>query len=181
MVSKVMEQRFDELFQSLDTNGDGFIDVSDFEAVLTGLAARRGFEPGQPEYDGMRMQIMGGWERLRELGDADGDGRVTREEFVQSYSKMSETPEGMEQTGLEIAEQMIVANDSDGDGRLNFEEYQGMMGAWGASRRQDADPVRPHGHRPRRVRDPRRAPRQCETFLQRRIDRRPAPVGLIGG
>lgn len=132
MVSDVIRQRFEGIFQSLDRNGDGFIDETDYEVVIAALAERRGVEPGSPEASAIRDKMKAGWEAVRDLADADGDGRVTLEEFVSSLATLGESEEGLERVALAIAEQMITAMDSDGDGRLDRNEYHDMMGAWGA-------------------------------------------------
>ncbi len=133
MVSDTSRQRFGAVFQSLDRNGDGFVDGNDYELVVASLAQRRNLQPGSPEHDDIRTKVMHGWEGLRELGDTDGDGQVTREEFVESLATLAESPEGFDRIGLSIADQMITAMDADGDGRLDLEEFTGMMGAWGAA------------------------------------------------
>ena len=133
MVSDVIRHRFAAIFQSLDRNRDGLIDGTDFEVVVTSLVESRGLEPGSPEANEIRDKINPYWEGLRDLGDADGDGRVTLEEFVSSMTALAGSQEGLAQVGLAVAEQMITAMDADGDGRLDRKEYHDMMGAWGAS------------------------------------------------
>jgi len=133
MASDVSRQRFGELFQSLDRNGDGFVDGDDYEVVVQSLAQRRNLQPGSPELEDVRAKVMHGWEGLRELGDVDGDGRVTRDEFVESLAALAETSEGIDRIGLSIADQLITAMDVDGDGRLDLEEFVDMMVVFGAA------------------------------------------------
>lgn len=132
MVSVARQQRFGALFGSLDRNGDGYIDGSDYEGVVAMLARRRDLQPGAPDYDAMRSTILGGWDAVRELGDADGDGRVTRDEFVACLDTLAGSPEGLDRVAISVADHMITAMDADGDGRLDLDEYKGMMAAWGA-------------------------------------------------
>ena len=133
MVSDASRQRFGALFQSLDRNGDGFVDGDDYELVIATLAQRRGLQAGSPGHDDLRTKVMHGWEGLRELGDADGDGRVTRSEYVDAMSALADSPDGLDRIGRSIADQMITASDADGDGRLDLDEFTDMMGAWGAA------------------------------------------------
>ena len=88
MVSDTSRQRFGAVFQSLDRNGDGFVDGDDFALVVASLAQRRNLQPGSPEHDDIWTKVMHGWDGLRELGDADGDGRVTRDEYVEAQAHL---------------------------------------------------------------------------------------------
>ena len=133
MASTTIEKRISALFQGLDTNGDGFVDVKDYELVIGALAEKRGLQPGSDDYDTLRNSVMGSWDAIRERGDTDGDGRVSRDEYVQSMAELTESSEGLERVALSTAEQMILAMDTDGDGRLDRDEYGAMMGAWGAT------------------------------------------------
>ena len=133
MESNAIEQRLAGLFQALDTNGDGLIDANDYQTVLGALAEKRSLQPGADDYEALRSSMAGGWDTIRGIGDTDGDGRVTQEEFVEAIATLSQSPEGLERIALATAEQMIDSMDTDGDGRLNREEYAEMMGSWGAT------------------------------------------------
>lgn len=120
------------MFDGLDTNGDGLIDERDYDAVVSMLAARRSLQPETPEYNAVRTKVMAGWEAVRSVSDEDGDGHVTRDEFVRSLTKLSQTDEGLDRLALAIADEMITVMDHDADGRLDLEDFSHMMAAWGA-------------------------------------------------
>ena len=133
MASDVIGQRFAGLFQAMDTNGDGLLEAADFEAVAETMGRRCGLELGSDDYGVLRNRILGTWEAVREVGDIDGDGKVTRDEWVESLTSLGGTPEGLQRAAIASAEAQILAMDQDGDGQLDRKEYCAMMGAWGAS------------------------------------------------
>jgi hypothetical protein len=60
---------------------------ADYERVGEGFASGTGCAPGSADYDKLRATYLGFWEHLRQAADADGDGKVTRDELLKNVEE----------------------------------------------------------------------------------------------
>merc|ERR1712093_812979 len=98
------EQELGEMIASVDTDGNGQIDFSEFLTMM----ARRMSEV-QGEDDDLRAAFK--------VFDKDGNGFISPQELRQVMIKLSE----------EEIDSMIREADSNGDGQVDFEEFARMM------------------------------------------------------
>ena len=71
----------------------------------------------------------GWWEQLRAAMDADGDGKVSREEFTAAtLAGLDRDGAYLEQGLLPALRAVFVAADTDGSGFLEFDEYRAVFG-----------------------------------------------------
>ncbi|MDT0317063.1 EF-hand domain-containing protein [Streptomyces millisiae] len=120
--------RLDTFFrQVLDQTGDGFIGVADLRAMAHNvcwpleLTAEREAE--------VHAAFDTWWRHLEETMDADGDGRIGREEFVAAAMAGVDRDPDQLAKGLHIAVRaMFRAADTDGDGHLCADEYRTLFG-----------------------------------------------------
>ncbi|MCX4546358.1 EF-hand domain-containing protein [Streptomyces sp. NBC_01565] len=103
---------WDTVFERMDRNGDGGVDRQEFRASFRARIVS----------DQNRI-----WERIRnmsnawtELGDRDGDGMLSKEEYTSLLHGMFRLPR---QTCDEAFDQL----DSDGDGQLSRDEISSAM------------------------------------------------------
>ncbi|MFF8788017.1 EF-hand domain-containing protein [Streptomyces sp. NPDC015125] len=123
----LLDQKHEKLFSLLDTNGDGVIAENDFELmagrVLT-AADEESTEKGEKYADEMRNY----WQALRDTADADGDGRISRDEFRQALRQVSGTFDTLVgplyQAGFHLA-------DRDDDGLVGREDFVAVLAAIG--------------------------------------------------
>ncbi|BDH12677.1 MULTISPECIES: EF-hand domain-containing protein [Streptomyces] len=123
----LLDQKYEKLFSLLDVNGDGVIAEEDFELmaarVLTASSEERTAK-GEKYADAM----MNYWRALRETADADGDGRIDRDEFRQALRQVSvnfDTLVGpLYQAGFHLA-------DRDDDGLVGKEDFVTVLAAIG--------------------------------------------------
>ena len=65
----------------LDYDGNGTIEPEDFEKIVASLAEIRGGSKESPEYRRMASSWLSFGERLLELADANGDGKIEFSEW----------------------------------------------------------------------------------------------------
>ncbi|MBD0709760.1 MULTISPECIES: EF-hand domain-containing protein [unclassified Streptomyces] len=130
MPVRVKSQKFSMLFDWFDQGGDGVLTHDDFQAMgdlFTALAA----EDDQENASAMREAFEEWWRVLLTHGDADGDGRITRKEFLDVMEANVTDPRNFEKAVLAIADALMRALDTNGDGVLSKDEYVRMYSALG--------------------------------------------------
>lgn len=86
-MSKRRQRKLQRLFQMLDHDGNGAIEPQDFEQTVASLADIRGWSKQSPEYQLMATSWLGFGERLLELADANGDGKIEFSEWLDYLGK----------------------------------------------------------------------------------------------
>ncbi|NET56844.1 MAG: MFS transporter, partial [Symploca sp. SIO2E6] len=86
-MSQRRQRKLQRLFQMLDNNGNGVIEPQDFERTVASLAQMRGWLPESPEYQLMASSWLGFGQRLMELADANGDGKIELHEWLDYVGK----------------------------------------------------------------------------------------------
>jgi Ca2+-binding EF-hand superfamily protein len=104
----------DELFASLDSDGDGLISKDEFTTALE--QARSAGPPPPPAGEASGTGQSGDGEESFDVADTDEDGYVSAEELA-AY---------LGQTGLDTSS-LMAGLDSDGDGLISREEFEAAM------------------------------------------------------
>lgn len=107
----------------LDHDGDGVVTAADFERFGADFCDEIGVPDG-PTADALRAAFRSWWEQLSAVCDQDGDGRITRQEWVTAYLS---DPEAYSRDFSRIAELTAEAADIDGDGFIEQAEYVRMF------------------------------------------------------
>jgi Ca2+-binding EF-hand superfamily protein len=139
MLSDFQLKKLPKMFALNDNNGDGVITRDDFEEAARVLARFRGLEPGTPEYGDMYRTIMSRWDHLRETCDADGDNRVTLQEWLAYWDKVLATTGEYERVGKPFSVVVARTLDQDGDGRISPTEYARWISRWGVDEQAAQD------------------------------------------
>lgn len=105
---KITDQDLDELIKSIDRNGDGKIELTEFLDIMG--AKQQSIKALEEE---VRIAF--------EFFDLDGNGYISMSELKQVASELGE-----ELTEAEIDE-MIREADADGDGQVDYNEFLRMM------------------------------------------------------
>ncbi|MEV0416364.1 EF-hand domain-containing protein [Streptomyces sp. NPDC050448] len=79
---------------------------------------------------------FGQWWQLLEHADTDGDGQVSRAEFITVMEDRVTAPAHFETAVMAIADAVIRAADTNGDGVLSREEYVAMYQKLGVPEEQ---------------------------------------------
>ncbi|MFD1544262.1 EF-hand domain-containing protein [Nonomuraea guangzhouensis] len=123
MSQELVEANIAGVFAVFDSDGDGHISESDFTARAGHLCAALAPEAGSPHHDALRSAFAAWWEQIRDDIDSDGDGRVSREEFVAAMlSGAGRDPRFLAVTDRATAA-VFDAADSDGDGTISRAEF----------------------------------------------------------
>ncbi|MFD8756318.1 oxygenase MpaB family protein [Kitasatospora sp. NPDC059577] len=120
--------RLDRFFREvLDQTGDGFVTVHDLRAMAHNVCWQLELdEAGEAR---VHEAFEGWWDQLRAAMDANGDGKVSREEFVAATAAgLDRDGTYLEQGLLPALRAVFTAADTDGSGFLEFDEYQAVFG-----------------------------------------------------
>ncbi|WBP87772.1 EF-hand domain-containing protein [Kitasatospora cathayae] len=120
--------RVDRFFREvLDQTGDGFITVHDLRAMAHNVCWQ--LELDEDAEARLYRAFDGWWEQLRAAMDANGDGKVSREEFTAAtLAGLDQDEAYLEQGLLPALRAVFVAADTDGSGFLEFDEYRAVFG-----------------------------------------------------
>ncbi|MFE3502434.1 oxygenase MpaB family protein [Kitasatospora sp. NPDC059160] len=120
--------RVDRFFREvLDQTGDGVITVHDLRAMAHNVCWQ--LELDEAAEARVYAAFDGWWEQLRVAMDADGNGEVSREEFVAGTLAGCDRDDAyLEQGLLPALRAVFTAADTDGSGFLEFDEYRAVFG-----------------------------------------------------
>ena len=127
----LLEQNLRSLFDVIDTDQDGYLTEDDLPA-----SGRRVLDEFAITGTRQRAQVedvyRAWWRRLREDCDSDGDGRITRQEFVAALLSGGGDPHGYYQEMVApIIDAVAQAVDHDGDGFIPAADYARVLGSNG--------------------------------------------------
>jgi Ca2+-binding EF-hand superfamily protein len=131
MLTDFQLKKLPKMFALNDNNGDGVITQEDFEEAARVLGRFRGLEPGTPAYEEMTRTVMARWDNLRAECDANGDNRVTLEEWLAHWDEVLSTEGEYDRVGKPISAAVARALDTDGDGQISPQEYAQWISRWG--------------------------------------------------
>ncbi|MER6300288.1 EF-hand domain-containing protein [Kitasatospora sp. NPDC001539] len=120
--------RVDRFFREvLDQTGDGCITVHDLKAMAHNVCWQ--LELSEDAEARVYRAFEDWWEQLRAAMDADGDGRVSREEFTAAtLAGCDRDADYLERGLLPALREVFAAADTDGSGFLEFDEYRAVFG-----------------------------------------------------
>ncbi|WP_431775117.1 EF-hand domain-containing protein [Streptomyces cucumeris] len=123
----LLDQKYEKLFSLLDANGDGVIAEDDF-TLMAGRVRASFSEERAAKGETYADEMMNYWRALRDTADADGDGRIDRDEFRQALHRVSDRFDTLigplYQAGFHLA-------DRDDDGRVGREDFIAVLVAIG--------------------------------------------------
>jgi Ca2+-binding EF-hand superfamily protein len=131
MLSEFQKRKLTVLFHHQDMDHDGFVGKADYEQFVKRFCEIQNYSPGSPQYEAMYTQTMAAWEHVRQVADKDKDGRVSLEEFLESYDVTLSDENLFNQLVTEYAKSLLALWDRDGDERLSGVEYVALLECYG--------------------------------------------------
>ncbi|MQY08768.1 oxygenase MpaB family protein [Actinomadura macrotermitis] len=114
------ERSADRFFaEVLDQTGDGHLDWPDLAAMAREIATRLDLD--EQHEDRLYEAYAGWWRELLAALDADGDGRVTRQEYAAAASSLAGP------ALIRVAEVLFDVADKDGDRTISAAEHQALF------------------------------------------------------
>jgi Ca2+-binding EF-hand superfamily protein len=135
-MNNTQRQRYERIFEFLDTDGSGAIEEQDFLALAQDVLSRTGAPADSPNARSLQEAYRKGWESLRGEADLDADGRVTREEFLRRLSDAYDGGSPLRTAIDAVSDAEFDAMDVNGDGMVSDEELQRVLEIRGASKQQ---------------------------------------------
>jgi len=127
MLTALQTRKLTRGFSLFDLDQNGFMDRADCERMVMATTQAMGYALGSPEYTTYHDEYMAGWDALLQLGDRDGDQRLTLAEFCVAYDHMLAQPELFNAATLGFVKTAIALWDSNGDGQVSEAEYRNYL------------------------------------------------------
>lgn len=122
-ITPFADRKLTHRFRTLDTDGDGFVERSDFEASVTRLSAEFGHVPGSSALQSLMGLSLRLWENLA-AADTDHDGRISEAEYKAAFAAgLLDEPGSFEREYRPYLEAIMRIADADGDGRLTADDH----------------------------------------------------------
>jgi len=144
MLGHFQRQKSHHYFDLIDRDEDGFIDGEDFELQANRLADRR--DLSDEDREELTEQMLGWWEQLCAVADANEDDQVSRDEWDRFWEAINNAvEEGNEEEKAQMLESLERAGkvtfrtiDTTDSGDITEDEYEDWLVAWGAEGSSDA-------------------------------------------
>ncbi|MGK5630375.1 EF-hand domain-containing protein [Streptomyces sp. URMC 123] len=124
-----VERKIARCFELLDRNSDGHLSRDDCAALARAAADASGFDSDSADARRVHDAYMRLWEVLLAPMDTDGDGRISRDEYVAAVTGLSDDPEGYADSLGVAVDAFVEAGDADRDGRLSQSEFLALYRA----------------------------------------------------
>ena len=138
MSEDILHQRFGKRFGLLDTDGDGYIDSGDFEAIARKI--NENFPEVSPRHAAATVSLLQEmWDRMASSIGAGSDRRVSRDEYI-SYRighAQSQEPEDVSamrrQRDSRTRRRLFEVVDANEDGKVSSDDYRRFYQALGVT------------------------------------------------
>jgi len=124
MAGDVVRRKLTHLFKALDADGSNVLERRDFELIATRWAEHNDWPLDSEQSQSIHAFLMGWWEIFEGYCDANADGRLTLDEFIEGWGgRAAELHVG--------AEVVFDAFDTDRSGMISVEEYRRFLLIYG--------------------------------------------------
>ncbi|WP_405427930.1 EF-hand domain-containing protein [Streptomyces erythrochromogenes] len=131
MTTALLKTKHDKLFDLLDRNRNGVLEMEDFDLLAADLIAAGADNPRARSAGAVRDAYRRAFARFAAHADTDGDGTVSREEFHAAMATPADRVARFEDIWGPTCDVEFDNVDIDGDGRLNEKEFAMLMAGFG--------------------------------------------------
>ncbi len=128
-MSKQRKRKMKRMFDMLDYNKNGVIESTDFEQVVNVITELRGLPFSSPDYWVIHSFWIGFGDNLKNLMDADGDGKITLDEWLEYMGRRLDR---------DFADSFMKLIDSNQDGEASLNELKTFYQAYKIDTHQTA-------------------------------------------
>ena len=121
IAKKRRQQKLVRLFEILDYDNSGTIELSDFEQVVENVAELRGWEKTSSDYELMHSSWIGFGVVLLDLADLDGNGKIEMSEWLECLEKRLD---------YDFAQAFLKLIDANEDGEIAIDELKTFYRAY---------------------------------------------------
>src|SRR5262245_587848 len=123
-ISESLDQKLAWRFRTYDNDGDGYIEREDFQLAADRTGEEFGHTPDSPARQRLTELLLGLWEHLATVADADSDGRISEAEYKAAFAAgLLETPESFNEGYGPFLDALMAVVDTEVDGRLSADEH----------------------------------------------------------
>ncbi|MCP2327164.1 Ca2+-binding EF-hand superfamily protein [Hamadaea flava] len=132
MSTTLLDLKLDRAFGHLDVNANGHIEHDDVVALVARLVAGFRETPASPKSKAVADGFEEFWQSLLVAVDADGDRRLTPEEWNTGMVRaFVDADSGFDRHFRPAVEAVLRLADADDDEKLGIDEFQTMQKAFG--------------------------------------------------
>lgn len=142
MLTALQTRKLIRAFTLFDVDRNGFMEGVDCELVVSATTRAMGYAIGSPAHAVYYNEYMAGWHALVELGDSDGDQKLTAAEFCIAYEKVMANREQFNAVIMGVVKTIVTLWDSNQDGKVSQPEYHAYMTAFHVTDANAADAFR---------------------------------------
>lgn len=132
VTTSTQNTKYNRLFDLFDIDGSGSVSRADYQLMEDRILEMFGIEPQSPKGRALHSEYDRAWSTISNA-DSDGDGQVTREEFIAAIESYANDTSIFEETSDPIVSAEFAAADKDDDGILYKAEFTRLIRALGAS------------------------------------------------
>ena len=118
----LQDQNINLVFDSLDADRDGQIELDDLAGLARSIAQRVGARPGSPQEQKLLDAYFAWWSHLQQTLDTDQNDVITRDEFAQGFQRPGVVEQSSEHS-RRVARAIAELLDADQDGYITQDEY----------------------------------------------------------
>jgi Ca2+-binding EF-hand superfamily protein len=136
MASEFQRRKVANLFDLMDTDGNGFLEQTDFVALTERWTGVRDWRPGSAGHTRLNSIMMGWWSTLVATAGPERSGQVGLSDVMRLVDRLVLDPTPVEGTAVA----MFGAVDENGDGEISPAEYRQLIEAW-TGQPTETDPI----------------------------------------
>lgn len=127
LLGDLRRRKLGKLFDIVDTDDDGAVNVTDYKALGQRLAEHAGTHMNETQAAELQETFKQIWDEFQSGADKDGDGKINKEEFINSLlaPQVSDPAKLVRYIGL-TCNLFFGLADADRNGRISKQEHMNL-------------------------------------------------------